>query len=83
MSTSKTFLFEKCFLQFKMGFPYSDMEFITRFPYSEMVLSALFLHYFRGLEMGFPAFKGAFLTGTFPKARLIVEINQNIRNLQS
>ena len=48
-----------------MGFPYFEMEFSTRFPYSEMTLSAYFLHFphylqdFRGLEMGFPAFEMA------------------------
>ena len=30
-----------------MGFPYFDMEFITRFPYSEMELSTIFPRYFR------------------------------------
>ena len=35
-----------------MKFPYFDMEFCTRFPYSEME--------FRVLEMGFPAFEMAF-----------------------
>ena len=34
--------FEKCFPQFKMGFPYLDMEFgTTRFPYAEMVFLLL------------------------------------------
>ena len=34
--------FEKCFPQFKMGFPYFDMNLVLWFPYSEIVLSALF-----------------------------------------
>ena len=43
-----------------MGSPYFDMEFSTRFLYSEIKLSAYFQRYFRGLEMGFPALKCLF-----------------------
>ena len=43
-----------------MVFPYFNMEFNTRFPYSEIVLFAQFPQlprYFRKLKMGFPVFE--------------------------
>jgi hypothetical protein len=51
--------FEECFPQFKMGFPYLEMEFSTRFPHYFHAISAYFREFrdFRDLTIGIPAFE--------------------------